>query len=67
MARDPTGEAFYLWFKRGGLACGPVHPSDGSAWELATGERVPGNLTEGQLINWIRQRTGSVPCLPGES
>jgi hypothetical protein len=40
-------------------------PTDG--YTLAWPERVPGNLTADQLVQWFAARTGRVPYLTEES
>ena len=38
----------------------------GDGWALAWPERVPGNLTADQLVQWFAARTGRLPYLGGE-
>ncbi len=65
MMRNMGYRSLWLYFKPFGLAftfAGEDETPEG--FELATGERVPCNLTVEQLTMWVRKNTGRVNVLP---
>ena len=51
----------HLYFTIGALAVAQDKPA---GYELGWPERVPSNLTEGQLTMWIYDRAKRLPCIP---
>jgi hypothetical protein len=65
LMRDPF-TTLYVYFKPMRIeAIAEGEPTDG--YTLAWPERVPGNLTADQLVQWFAARTGRVPYLTEES
>ena len=59
----PGSSELYLYYRPGKLGAFSEAPP---GWTLGSPERIPGNLTERQLVAWFEQRTGNLPYLQDE-